>query len=553
MSQDYTEIDFTKIQELHSKDKWVPTPKQTLALQVPYAVFELLYGGALAGGKSEYLLAVPIVCQTLDRRKQLYEHPLFQGIIFRRTFPQLEKSLIPRAKYWYKSILGAEYNENKKLFTFPSGARLFLSVMEREDDVLKFDTDEYNYIGIDQAEQFSEFQLRMISSRVRSSTPELPRIIRYSANPGGVSHRYLRDRFVKPDPKGNTIIYDKETNSKRIFIPARLEDNQHIDVVDPEYKNRLNLLPEAERKAKKEGDWFSFVGQVFTEFRKVHIPGEPSNAVHVVNSFPIPEWWPRILAIDWGYRAKTFALWGALSPDSRLFIYREYSAHKTNISTWASEIAKRCQYEVLRRIKLDPSAWQKRGDDLTIEEQFRKWSGMRPTKADNDRIGGKQLIHDLLRFEPKAKRYIPMDGFNIDKANQILRINGLIAYKNYMEAFTPEEEEKNLPRLQIFSECTEIIEAIESCQYDDKDKDNKGRIEDVMEWVGDDPYDTLRYLVKEVDQFVTELKLEGELHKLHNDIMQQFEDTKDYNTLEFRMRHYEKLKEELQVQPVHMH
>ncbi len=547
------EINEQLIKEKHTS--WRPNERgQKQALQVPNSVFEMLFGGSLGGGKSELLLAIPIVKRTLDNSCQLYEHPFFRGIIFRRTFPQLEKSLIPRAKHWYINILGAKYNETKHSFTFPSGAIVYLSHMERQDDVRKFDTDEYNFIGVDQAEEFTEFQLRYISSRIRSSIPELPKLYYLSANPGGVSHTYLRDRFVKPYPDGNVIIKDRKTGVKRIFIPARLNDNPYLVKNDPDYINRLQMLPEKEREAKISGNWFTFSGRVFTELRRNRIPSEPDNAYHMIAPFDIPDWWPRILALDWGFTAKTFGIWAAMSPEHRIIIYRTYSKRKTNISTWATEVAERSQYEHLSRVILDPSAWQQRGDELTIQQQFTKWSGLAPKKADNDRIGGKQLLHDMLRWEPKPirKHTEEISALNIEHANELLREKGIAAYHNYLDSFTPEAAETNIPKLLFFDGgfCTELLDCLEDCQYEEKDGRNT---EDVKEFDGDDPYDAIRYLLKETDHFIVELKRTAKYRERYNEIMAKFEVDRDYNALENRMMNLENQKVMNEVKAVSLY
>lgn len=471
-------------------ESWRPHPRQELFLQVPYEVFEVLYGGALGGGKTDALLVAPIVLRTKDGKKQLYEMKDFTGIIFRRTFPQLEKKIIPRAKSIYES-LGAKYNETRKCFTFPSGAKIFLGHMEKEGDVQKYDTDEFQYIGIDQAEQFSEYQLRYITSRIRTSNPNLPAVIRMAANPGGESHVYLRDRFVKPAPAGNVILTDKITGNKRIYIPARLTDNPSLMQNDPEYINRLMLLPEMEREAKMNGDWFSFAGAVFQELRITRNPGEPENALHVIPPFPIPSYWPRLLAIDWGWSAWTFAIWGALSPDGRIYIYRTYRVKKTNISVWGADIARLSQGEKIVRVALDPSAWQQRGYELTIAELFQKSSGLIPEKADNDRHSGVALIHEYLRFVPKPPKSIPQEGYSRELAERLLRVQGLDAHNQYLDLFKSETPEDNLPKLQMFAGFTEdLLSALQAAQYDEKDK------EDYADFDGDDPIDCLRYLLK---------------------------------------------------------
>ena len=76
------------------------------------------------------------------------------------------------------------------------------------------------------------------------------------------------------------------------MIFATQADNPHID---PTYKRSLEVLPEAEKNAKLYGDFDSYLGQVFTEFRDHHMPDEPDNALHICEPFDIPEWWPRIV------------------------------------------------------------------------------------------------------------------------------------------------------------------------------------------------------------------------------------------------------------------
>ena len=521
-------------QRLETFSEWKPHERQQDFLQVPYDVFEVLYGGALGGGKTDVLIVAPIVLRTKKSGRQLYEHPDFVGIIFRRTFPELEKKIIPRAKAIYES-LGAKYNETKKCFTFPSGAKIFLGHMEKEKDVLQHDTNEYQYIGIDQAEQFTEYQLRYISSRIRSSNPDLPTIFRLTANPGGESHVYLRDRFVKPCPQGNVILVDKATKLKRLYIPARLTDNPHLMENDPDYINRLMLLPEAEREAKMNGDWFSFAGAVFQELRITRNPGEPENALHTISPFIIPEYWPRILAIDWGWSAYTFAIWAAISPDERIYVYRTYRAKKTTIRQWSSDLARISQYEKLTRVILDPSAWQQRGYELTIAEEFQKASGLIPEKADNDRHAGVSLIHEFLRFTPKPAKKSPAQEFNKEIADTIFRLKGSEAYELYLDSFREEAPETNLPILQFFTPGTEeVLEALQSCQFDDKDK------EDYAEFDGDDPVDCLRYLVKGSKVYLDEVKKKFSFLKSQAEIQAQLERTGDQHRYYMQMSALEK-------------
>lgn len=540
--------------------EWRPTERQSFALSIPYEVFEVLYGGALGGGKSEYLLMLPVLGKTIITGIQLYEHPEFVGIIFRRTFQQLEKSLIPRAKVIYEA-LSAKYNETKKLFEFPNkdgvlkaGGKIFLSHMENEKDVLQHDTNEYNYVGIDQAEQFTEFQLRYISSRVRRSNPDLPALYRLSANPGGISHVYLRKRYVEPAKEGHVLLKDKITNISRMFVPAKLEDNPHLEVNDPDYRNRLMLLPESDRQAKMSGDWFTFVGQIFSEFRSEKIPNEPENALHVCKPFVIPTFWPRILGIDWGYKNWTFAIWAAISPEKRVYVYRCYAAKQKVIRIWGADIGRISQNENIVRNPLDPSAWQSRGHEMTIMQEYALYSGLVPEKADNDRVSGVQAIHEYLRFEPKPPRIIPAGGYNQDIAMRILRINGPEKYEEYMNLFKPEEPETNLPKLQIFtpSEYTgtyELIEALSIAQYADSTKDGKP-VEDYKEFEGDDPIDALRYTLKCVDIYISDVLAKTKFFEKEAEIVRDLNFTGDMTSYYMRMQKLESDQKSLNPRPV---
>jgi len=525
--------------------EWRPTPRQESYLQLPYEIFEALYGGALGGGKSEVGLIAPIVLQTVKSRIPLYQHPEFKALIFRRTFPQLKKSLIPRAKLMYEAV-GAIYNETDKVFQFPdrhgilkAGGKVWLAYMELDKDAFNYDTDEYNYVFIDQAEQFSEFQLRYIPSRIRSSNPDLPAIYRLSANPGGQSHVYLRKRFVEPEKNGGVVLFDKVTKTHRIFIPARLEDNPHLTKNDPGYQDRLQLLPENERASKISGDWFTFTGQKFSEFRPKRIPGEPENAVHTCTPFVIPSFWPKILAGDWGFKAKTFFSLGAISPNKRLYIIKSYSAQLKTTKVWATDVNRIfSEYDNIVRITLDPSAWQERGHERTIAQEFEEYSGFIPEKADNDRHSGVSLIHEYLRYIPIDPKK-PEGEFNLELANRILRLQGLQAYKDYIELFSSSHKlEDNLPLLQIFdnSSNAELIDAIPLAQYDEKDK------EDYAEFDGDDPIDMLRYLLKCTSIYIDDVLNKTEYFQKEAEILRDLENNKDMHSFYMRMNYLEKKK-----------
>lgn len=485
---------------------WRPNKRQAEFLAIPFTVFEGFYGGAAGGGKSEILLADPVV-------KGLTNNAKFKGIIFRRTFRELEESLIPRGKDFYgwdgTTRFGARYNDQKKVFTFPSGATIRMSYLETDDDAKSHQTAEYNYAGFDELTHFSEYQWLYIGTRVRTSSEDLPAYMRGASNPGGPGHTWCYKRFVEPCETGHVILNRKLPNgasSKAIFIPALMTDNPELMKNDPDYVNRIELMPEAEKRALKYGDWHAYSGQVFSEFRALHLPTEPDNAIHVVDPFLIPTWWPKILAIDWGYAAMTWAGWAAIAPDGVSFLYREYAQKRKYITEWGADVARLSQFDGnLRAIVLDPSAWQQRGDPKQIYKQFEEASGFRVAKADNDRTGGKMLMHEYFRWQQRPVRYVPKEGYQQDLHDRIFRMYGEQRAAEYIAMFEPQKPETNLPKLRIFrGAAPEFINAIQACMADPK------KPEDVMEFEGDDPYDGGRYLIKRVHRYFEESKKEFE-------------------------------------------
>ena len=502
---------------------WQPFDKQRQFLNIPFNVKEALYGGAVNSGKTELLIMAPIAYG-------FHKHPAYRGILFRKTYKQLEESIIPRAMAVYKKALGAHWNGTNHSWTFPSGAKEHVSYLETEQDARDHDTNEYHFARFEELTQFIEFCYKFISiTRVRTTIDELPMIVRSASNPGNIGNNWVRDYFVKPNKLGGKIIKDGTTGLLRFYLHTTIDDNP---LTREDYKKSLLGLPEAEKRAKLYGDWWAFAGTVFKEFRTTNFPDEPENALHVIEPFDIPSWWPVVLAIDWGYKAHTWAGWFALSPEGRVYLYKEYFVNKTSIKTWGAEIASLSQGELrnqqLRSVELDPSAWQKRGTEQDIWQQFYDATDrtLRPHQADNGRIHGKQIIHDMLRWTPRRPRYVvDASKYDAELAGRIIADYGLRAYNNYLAQFKEDPPEGILPRLQIFNTCPHVIEAIQACNYNEE---GKGNVEDVKEWDGDDPYDGLRYGITAIDRYINGVTREDEKRREIDNVVKTLEETGDY-------------------------
>lgn len=509
------------------RKEWKPNPKQATFLGLPESIKEGFYGGGAGSGKSDVLLIYPLI-------RQWYKNPRFKQVFMRRTFPELRNEIVPRSRELYIHF-GANFNRSEMLWTFPredqygtgvggslnGGALVYLGHCEDENDVHKYDSMEINLFTPDELTSFTEFIYLYIGfTRVRTSDPSLPAIIRAAGMPGGIGHTFVKNRFIVPYKKnkldpynhGNTLIIGRGGN-KRIYIHSTLTDNKHIDAG---YSQSLDALNDAERKAKKFGDWDAYLGLVFEEFRDKPYDDEPENAQHVIAPFVIPAYWPRFVVGDWGYAAMTYVSYWAVSPTGRLYLYREQAFRKTKIEEWAPFVKYYIDKENPKVVKFCKSAGQDRGQEQTIQEQISEALGVSIELSNNSpgsRIAGKSLVHEYLRWKPKHVNPEDLPEYNEEWANWLLRNRGLQAYKDYHAMYEPQQAENNIPKLQIFkceddnhvgheNCCPLMIEAIKACNYA-KPKNNKPA-EDVAEWDGDDPYDTLRYAVDTAESYITE-------------------------------------------------
>jgi hypothetical protein len=355
--------------------------------------FEALYGGAAGPGKTDCLIALAT---------RYIEFPDYKGILFRRTFPQLQE-IIDRCWARYPSF-GGVYRSTEHRWYFPSGATIALSHMQHEADMYNHQGKEYQFIGFDELTQFLLMQYLYLFSRARSTNPNIPPRIRSSTNPGGVGHNWVKERLVTITDHGKPYV-DPKTGLSRIFIPGTLEDNPTLMLNDPTYVFRLEALPELEKQRLRYGIWDAFEGQVFSEL---------SQLAHGCEPFDIPPEWERFCVFDWGY-AKPFSVgWYAIDYDGYLYRYREWYGCKdgeadVGLKMIAAEVAKgileREKGEKIRFRVADPSIWHPRPESRkgesrgpTVQEDMAS-QGVFFLKADNDRAQGKMQVHKRLKVE----------------------------------------------------------------------------------------------------------------------------------------------------------
>jgi predicted phage terminase large subunit-like protein len=247
-------------------DDWKPNAgPQTRFLSL--TCFEALYGGAAGGGKSDALLVDAI------RYVGRGYGAAYQGLLLRRTFPELEGNLVRRSQQLYR-MLGGWYNETKKLWTFPNGERVMFGSVEHEKDVHRYQGSEFQFVGFDELTSFEESQYLYLISRLRSAKG-VPCRLRAATNPGNTGHEWVMGRWsawldpastVVADP-GDVLHFVKQRDGEhvvpkgtvgalgRTFVPAKIDDNPKLAENDPDYVRRLDELDPVTREQLRNGNW----------------------------------------------------------------------------------------------------------------------------------------------------------------------------------------------------------------------------------------------------------------------------------------------------------
>lgn len=219
----------------------LPFPKQAAFLLLDHR--EVFFGGSAGPGKTDALLMAAL---------QYVDVPRYAALLLRRNYKQLSMpgSLIPRSHEWLDGT-DARWHEGRKQWLFPSGATLTFGFVSSagarsavEEDVRKFETAEFQYVGIDEVTAWPESDYRFLFSRLRRLRGmPVPIRMRSASNPTGRGRGWVKRRFVDP-----------LTRLRRaVFIPALLSDNPALD--QDEYVEALRELHPVMWRRLLHGDW----------------------------------------------------------------------------------------------------------------------------------------------------------------------------------------------------------------------------------------------------------------------------------------------------------
>lgn len=363
---------------------------------------EVLYGGAAGGGKSYAMLADPV---------RNFNSPHAKQLLVRRSTEELRELISVSKQLYPKAVPGIRWLEREKTWIAPSGASLWMSYLDSDDDVLRYQGQAFTWIGFDELTQWpTPYAWNYLRTRLRTSTNSgLKLYQRATTNPGGSGMQWVKKMFVDPAPAGEAFwATDIETGEvvtwpkghskegqplfKRRFIPATLFDNPYL-AEDGLYEANLLSMPEHLRKQLLEGNWDVNEGAAFPEFNR---------KIHVCEAFEVPRSWVKFRAADYGYGSHTGVLWFAVAPTGQLYVYRELYVSKLTAEDLADTILDIESEDNIRYGVLDSSLWHNRGDrgPSLAEQMIKRGCRWRPAdRSRGSRIAGKNKIHQLLQVD----------------------------------------------------------------------------------------------------------------------------------------------------------
>ena len=233
------------------REKITFTPKQLTALQIlnKKGVRGFLFGGAKGGGKSVLLCRYAwLYCKSIINYFDIpvLRSPIplgfmgrLQGVDFDDTTLETWKEYIPEEDYKIK--------EKNKEIIIENRVKIQYGGLDNKKVVKKFNSANYGFFCLDQAEEIEEDKLTELRLALRRNIGGVPLPFKevYTANPADC---WLKDQFVLGH------------NKRFIFLPSLPSDNSFLPsdyVSNMEYtlRNRPELL-----KAYRDGSWDILAG-----------------------------------------------------------------------------------------------------------------------------------------------------------------------------------------------------------------------------------------------------------------------------------------------------
>lgn len=271
-------------------------PHQSQAI-LSKARFPALIGGT-GGGKT--------YCGPWWLYQEISKEPKEDFLIVSPTYNMLRRTTLPALVDAYRGTdLEGELKESRREYILPTGGRIWLGSADRPDTL---EGGQYMAAWLDEAGQMKYMVWVVIQARLGFKQGRCL----MTTTPYGMNwlHKYIYKPWKEGDKDYEVINFASTDNpdySEEEF--ERAERSMDPNLFDMRYKGLFRKME----------------GLVYPDF-------EPK---HMIDPFLIPDDWPKLGGIDWGFNNPLARYKGALSPDDVLVIYDEFY----KVGTLLKEIA----------------------------------------------------------------------------------------------------------------------------------------------------------------------------------------------------------------------
>lgn len=202
-------------------------------------------------------------------------------------------------------------------YRYGNGSRIIVGGLDEPQKIMGA---EVSVIVIDEAVETVARDIDMLRTRLRGA-------------PATAYPHYRMILLTNPGPPAHHL---RQSGMRMVF--SRHEDNPSLfqdgewTVEGRRYLAELELLSGVQRERLLHGRWSAAEGVVWDAFD----PG-----VHIIDSFDVPQEWPRWVSVDFGFTHPFVAQLWAEDPDGRLYLMREWVRTRMLVEDHARVIRER--------------------------------------------------------------------------------------------------------------------------------------------------------------------------------------------------------------------
>lgn len=341
---------------------------------------ELVISGAAGTGKSNAaLMRMHLLCLA---------HPGIRCLIVRKTAVSLAATtLVTFNKKVAREALAAGllrwYGGSPRqpaAYMYANGSEIVVGGMNRPEQIMSA---EYDLVFADEATELTLEDWEYIKTRLRNGV--LPWQAQWGAcNPGAPTH-WIKARSHEGKLRLLTSLHRDN--------PGYFRPDGTPTAAGRDYMDTLDGLTGVRRSRLLDGQWAAAEGLVFSGWNEAH---------HLIDPFDVPDEWPRILSVDFGFNHPMVVQWWAQDPDGRMIMFRELFLTQHLVE----DVAKL----ILRQMQDAKGNWTERkpravvcDHDAEDRATLTKHLGM-PTRAADKRVSvGLENVQSLMKVQKDGK------------------------------------------------------------------------------------------------------------------------------------------------------